>query len=55
MSQVVHHLALAVAVLALGAAALRVASTAAPSGLERILAAVGLAVAAAATEALGLG
>jgi hypothetical protein len=53
--QFVHHLALLVAMLALGAAAFRGASTAAPSGLERLLATVGLAVAAAAAEALGLG
>jgi hypothetical protein len=50
-----HHGLLGVAVAALAAAGLRVASLAAPSGLERALSAVALAVAAAVLEALLLG
>ena len=52
---VVHHALLAIALLALGAAGLRVASPAAPRGLERLLAAAALAFAAAVVEALVLG
>ena len=46
MRELLHHVALALAVLALGQAALRIASTAAPRGLERLIATVVLAVAA---------
>jgi hypothetical protein len=46
---------LAGAVLALGAAALRVASLVAPSGIERVLAAAAVAVATAVVETLALG
>lgn len=52
---VVHHVLLAVAVLALGGAALRVASLAAPRGIERVLAAAVLAFATAVVEVLALG
>ncbi|MFL5780527.1 MAG: hypothetical protein ACJ760_04370 [Thermoleophilaceae bacterium] len=52
---VLHHVLLVVAVLALGAAGLRVASLAAPRGLERVIAAAALAFAAAVVEALLLG
>ena len=55
MSQVLHHVALALAVLALGGAAFRAAATAAPSGLERLVAAAALGAAMAAAEALALG
>jgi hypothetical protein len=55
MPVALHHVLLAVSVLALGAAALRVASLAAPRGLERVVAAAPLAAAAAAAEALLLG
>lgn len=51
----VHHTLLALAVVALGAAAVRVASLAAPAGLERVTAAAPLMVAVAVIEALGLG
>jgi hypothetical protein len=54
-STVLHHVAWALSVLALGAAGLRVASTMAPRGLARIVAAAVLAAAAALVEALGLG
>jgi hypothetical protein len=52
---VLHHVLLAAATVALGAAGLRVASLAAPSGLERVLSAAALAFAAAVGEALLLG
>lgn len=52
---VVHHVLLVVAVLALGAAALRVASPAAPGGVERAIAAAALGFAAAVVEVLVLG
>lgn len=52
---VLHHVLLAAATVALGAAGLRVAALAAPSGLERALAATALAFAAAVCEALLLG
>jgi hypothetical protein len=51
----VGHLLLALAVCSLGAAAVRVASLAAPRGLARVLAAAPLGVAAAVVEALALG
>jgi hypothetical protein len=50
-----HHVAWALSVAALGAAGLRVASTMAPRGLARVVAAAVLAAAAALAEALGLG
>jgi hypothetical protein len=53
--ELIHHIALALAVLALGQAALRAASYAAPRGLERLIAAIVLGVALAVTEALALG
>jgi hypothetical protein len=52
---VLHHVLLAAATVALGAAGLRVTSLAAPSGLERALAAAALGFAAAVCEALLLG
>ena len=52
---VVHHILLAAATVALGAAGLRVASLAAPRGLERVLSAAALAVATAVVEVLALG
>jgi hypothetical protein len=52
---VLHHALLGVAMLALVAAAIRVASPLAPDGLPRVLAAAPLAVAAAVGEALVLG
>ena len=55
MRELLHHIALALAVLALGQAALRIASRAAPRGLERLLATVVLGVALAVSEALALG
>jgi hypothetical protein len=55
LGTVIHHAALAVAVASLLGAGVRVASLAAPSGLERAIAAVVLAAAAAVVEALGLG
>ncbi len=53
--ELIHHVALALSVLALGQAALRIASTAAPRGLERLIAAIVIGVAIAIAEALGLG
>jgi hypothetical protein len=53
--ELLHHIALALAVLALGQAALRIASKAAPRGLERLIATVVLGVASAVAEALALG
>jgi hypothetical protein len=55
VQEVLHHVALAVAVLALGDAALRAASLAAPAGLERAIAAFVLAIATAVVEELALG
>jgi hypothetical protein len=55
VTYVVHHAALALAVAALVAAGFRVASLAAPTGVERAIAALVLAAAAAVLEALGLG
>ena len=55
MSEIVHHVAFALAALALGAGALRVAGRVAPDGLERALVAVVLAVVAAIVTALALG
>ena len=55
MGTVLHHVLLAIAVLGLGDAALRLASLVAPAGLERLLTAVVFAVAAAVLQALGLG
>lgn len=55
LPSIVTHAALGLSVAALVAAALRVASTLAPDGLARALAAAPLAVAAAVAEALGLG
>src|SRR5436190_9416729 len=55
MSAVAHHVIWALAVLALAQASLRVASTAAPVGLERVIAAAVIGVAAAVVEALALG
>ncbi len=54
VSSVVHHVAWTLAVLALGLASLRVAAVVA-TGLERVVAACVVAVAAAITEALTLG
>jgi hypothetical protein len=53
--EVLHHLALVLAVVGLGQAALRAASTITPSGLERAIVATVLAVATAVAEALALG
>jgi hypothetical protein len=53
--ELVHHVVLAMAVLALGQAALRIAALAAPRGLERLLAAVPIGVGIAIAEALALG
>lgn len=50
-----HHVLLVASVLALGAAALRAASTLAPDGLERVLVAAVLGATAAIAEALLLG
>ncbi|MBD0281641.1 MAG: hypothetical protein ICV69_05540 [Thermoleophilaceae bacterium] len=55
MGDAVHHVLLALAVLALGHAALRLASRIAPSGLERAVVAIVFGVAAAVLEALALG
>jgi hypothetical protein len=55
MREVAHHVALALAVLGLGHAALLVASRLTPAGLERFVAMVVLAVAAAVAQALVLG
>jgi hypothetical protein len=52
---ILHHLGLAAALAALAGAGFRVASLLAPHGLERVLAAVALAAAAAVVEALALG
>ena len=51
----VHHVALALALLALGQAALRVAGTVSPGGLERAIVAVVIAVATAVAQGLALG
>src|SRR4051794_38474788 len=55
VNTILHHAALAVAIAALAGAAFRVASPAVASGLQRLLATVVLAAAAAVIEALGLG
>jgi hypothetical protein len=55
MREVVLHVLLALAILALGGAALRVAARVSPGGLERAIAAFVVAVALAITEALALG
>lgn len=55
MAPLIHQLLLVVAVAVLGAAGLRLASLAAPDGLERLLAAFAIGAAAAAAEAIGLG
>jgi hypothetical protein len=55
MPEVVHHALLAVAAAALAGSALRLASLAAASGPERVLAAVTFAVAAVVVETLALG
>jgi hypothetical protein len=52
---IAHHVALALAALALAAAAVRLAALAAPRGLERALAAAAIGVAAAVVESLLLG
>lgn len=56
MHGLVHHVALGLSVLALAHAALRIVSTIAPAGLERVVAAAvaGVALAVAAALALGL-
>ncbi|MDX6674301.1 MAG: hypothetical protein QOH11_1719 [Solirubrobacteraceae bacterium] len=54
-STVLHHVAWALSVVALGAAGLRVAATMAPRGLARVVAAAVLAAGAALVESLGLG
>ncbi|MDX6659394.1 MAG: hypothetical protein QOJ55_216, partial [Solirubrobacteraceae bacterium] len=54
-STVLHHVAWALSVVALGAAGLRVAATMAPRGLARAVAAAVLAAGAALVESLGLG
>jgi hypothetical protein len=53
--EVLHHMALALAVLSLSQAALRVAATIAPSGLERVIVALPIGVATVITETLALG
>jgi hypothetical protein len=55
MREVVLHVLLALAILALGGAALRIAARAAPAGLERAIAAFVVGVALAIAEALALG
>jgi hypothetical protein len=55
MAVAAHHVAFGVAVASLAGAALRTTSLVAPDGMERALAAVALAAAAAVLEALGLG
>jgi hypothetical protein len=55
MREVVHHVVLALSVLGLAQAALRVATLLVPSGLERVIAAAVLGVAVAVAEALTLG
>ena len=52
MGRCAHHVALALALVGLGHAALRVASRLTPAGLERFVAAVVLAVSAAIAQAL---
>lgn len=55
MSEAVHHVALALAVLALGSSALRAVSPLAPAGLERAVAAGAAGAAFCVLTALGLG
>jgi hypothetical protein len=55
VAPVASHALLGLSVAALGAAALRIGSLAAPHGLERLLAAAAFGAAAAALHALGLG
>lgn len=55
MPAVLHHVALIVAALGLGQAALHVATAITPSGLERVIAAVSLAAATIVVETLALG
>ncbi|HYP49189.1 MAG TPA: hypothetical protein VEQ61_11175, partial [Thermoleophilaceae bacterium] len=55
MSTLLHHLLLALAVLALGQAALRIAARAGATGLARFVAAVVIGVGIAVTQALALG
>ncbi len=55
MFELVHHLALLLALLALGHASLRIASVMAPTGLERLIAAVVIGVTLAIAEAMALG
>jgi hypothetical protein len=55
VQEVLHHVALALTVLGLAQAALRVAATVTPLGLERAITALVLGVATAVAEALGLG
>jgi hypothetical protein len=55
LAAVVHHVLLALAVLALGHAAFRAASRVCPAGLDRVLVAVVLAASVAVVEAIGLG
>src|SRR5918999_5271398 len=54
-AQLGHHALFAISVAALAGAGLRAASLAAPAGLDRVVAAVSLAAAAAVIEALALG
>jgi hypothetical protein len=55
MPEVVHHVALALALLGLAQAAFRIATRIAPSGLDRAIAALVIGVAIAVVEALALG
>jgi hypothetical protein len=55
MREVVLHVLLALAILALGGAALRIVTRVAPAGLERAIATLVVAVALAIGEALTLG
>ena len=55
MREVVLHVVLALAILALGGAALRIAARVSPAGLERAIAALVVGVALAIAEALALG
>jgi hypothetical protein len=55
MSSILHQALLVLAAAALGGAALRLASLAAPRGLERLVAAAPIAMTAAVAEALALG
>jgi hypothetical protein len=55
VQETVHHVGLALALLALLHAALRVASTLSPTGLERAIVTVVIAAAAAVAQALALG